>query len=243
MKFKQRILFMFVYLFTILQIYIKLDFAGADSVGKLGYYDCNYSPAINEKSQKKFRKDSTQPKQNFMRYFVSLNKEIESTKEQNSTLINTPFMDFLHVPLTLRIIPKSEEVCSSIQLMSFWKLYNDVFDLVESEFNNLLDLDLAKKEVSEELRENSLILTQSDEAEQNISEELNEIKNETLSTNIVNNNRNLVENHVEPQKNATKTNKKPNKYKKSYIKKKKKTKKTKKTKTFEFGLHRYFNLN
>ncbi|EAK88634.1 signal peptide [Cryptosporidium parvum Iowa II] len=242
MKFKQRILFIFVYLFVILQIYIKFEFAGANSVGKLGYYDYNDSNTSDKKLQGKFRKDSSQIRLNFMKYFLNVNKEIELTKKQNNTSINTPFMDFLHAPLSLRTIPKSEEVCSSIQLMSFWKLYNDVFDLVESEFNSILDLDLVQKKASEELYENSLILTQSDEIKQDISEELKNIKNETSSTNI-NKHRNLIEDHVKPQKNATKTNKKPNKSKNSYINKKKQTKKHKKIKTFEFGFHRYFNLN
>ncbi|KAL3129661.1 signal peptide-containing protein [Cryptosporidium hominis] len=241
MKFKQRILLIFVYLFVILQIYIKFEFAGANSVGKLGYYDYNDSNA-SDKKRGKFRKDPS-IELNFMKYFLNVNKEMELIKKQNNTSINTPFMDFLHVPLSQRTIPKSEEVCSSIQLMSFWKLYNDVFDLVESEFNNILDLELVQKKASEELYENSLILTQSDEIKQDISEELKKIKNETSSTNIINEHRNLMEDHVKPQKNATKTNKKPNKFKDSYINKKKQTKNYKKIKTFEFGLHRYFNLN
>ncbi|KAH8583053.1 signal peptide protein [Cryptosporidium sp. chipmunk genotype I] len=246
MKFKKGILCLFVYLSVILQICIHFKFVYANSTGKFGYYDYNESSNSDKKLSKRFRNGLGLIKENFMKFFLNNNQETESDTNttQNYISKNTPFMDFLHVPLIKRIIPKSEEFCSSIQLMSFWKLYSDVIDLVESEFNYTIDLNLVSNKFSKQFHENNLVLTQSSEISQDISDELKRTKNDSLTINRASADKHRnIEASLRSQNNTIKINVKSNKVKNQLNKKKKKGKDSAKVSTFEFGLHRYFHLN
>lgn len=232
--------FVYIQVFIIThQMCTDFVFANANPNGAIGYSSHSNKNNIEIKPMRMLKRNKNHLKK-FMQFFITESTDLIS---ENATQIsgNLPFMDFTHLPLIKRVIPNSEQVCSSVQLMSFWKLYIDIIDQVESEVFPHIDVDSTQNKTDIiHSHESDEVASQSMEIEKDVSEEIEAVKN--------NNNILLPVNYTSlthqektalGSKNVFKT-KKTNKSKK----KKPKTGRNLLTKfgTFEFGLNRYYDL-
>ncbi|OII71399.1 uncharacterized protein cubi_00777 [Cryptosporidium ubiquitum] len=249
---KQGTLTMFIYIFIVFQNCIYTKFVNANSVGKLGYYDYDEGNVRNRNISGGFKKNFEPLKNNFIKFF--LNDESEANSETiYHTSANTPFMDFSHGSLIKKVVPKSEKVCSSIQLMSFWRLYSDVIDLVESELINTFNSNLVHKTIPRELCENNQALTQSEGISEDISEKLkttqfsfNSTKNHFSSLSRTNSDqlKNVTENSLRFKKDTNKVKEKSSQTESNRTNNKRQRRShNNKKSTFQFGVHKYFHIN
>lgn len=244
MNLKRETLIIVIYIYIIFQTCLYVKLTNANSVGRLGYYNYNEANSYNEDIKVKSKNNFDSLKDNFIKLFMTDESESNLKRTDHNSSANTPFMDFFHTPLIKKVIPKSEEVCSSIQLMSFWKLYSDLIDLVESEFIGASYSNSINNTIHTKLHENKQALTQSMEISQEVSEELKITKSYASSSNktSINKPENITEPSLRSQKSSTKINKKPNKTKNNRNKKKQNSQPNI-TSTFQFGFHKYFNIN
>ncbi|KAJ1607041.1 signal peptide-containing protein [Cryptosporidium canis] len=232
-----------IILACILLIHQALDdhlFVSAISQGEVGYYDSNQADSKIGKPSMKFRKSLESIKKSFLQLFISDSREFMNVTSTQFPR-NTPFMDYFHRSVIKKIIPKSEEVCSSIQLMSFWRLYYDVLNLVELEMFSHLDSSQIRGKIPKHSQQESEIDSQSLEINRDISEEIKVVKfdyNLTLRNVHHANNTSLTNKTVSPlapEKKKTKSRK--GRARNAKIKRKKKL-----APTFDYGLHRYYYL-
>ncbi|KAF7457096.1 signal peptide protein [Cryptosporidium felis] len=104
--------------------------------GKYGYFE----DTIVDSQKKYGDRNSFQWNKNvlremFIRSFFDSDYSNDDDKERGP--VDDPFMENLHIPLIERIFPEPEEVCSSIQIMSFWRLFNEIIDSVENDIYSL----------------------------------------------------------------------------------------------------------